>query len=121
MIDIKKITLGEWFKIVGFVGMLAIAYNTIGIHTDKIESHDKQLYWLQGSAKAQDTDLALIKQRQDMQDRESKSLGEKLERDRVRNEAVYEKVNETLSQLQVSIAQLNATMKAIQEENKKGR
>ncbi|CAJ1855886.1 hypothetical protein HLBENOHH_02482 [Aeromonas dhakensis] len=121
MIDIKKITIGEWFKIVGFVGMLAIAYNTIGIHTDKLENHDKQLYWLQGSAKSQDTDIALIKQRQEQTDKQYVAMGEKLERDRLRNEAVYEKVADTLSQLQVSIAQLNATMKTIQEENKKGR
>lgn len=121
MIDIKKITIGEWFKIVGFVGMLAVAYNTIGVHEDKLGSHDRQLSYLQGANKNKDTEIALIKQRQEQTDKQYVAMGEKLERDRVRNEAVYEKVNETLSQLQVSIAQLNATMKAIQEENKKGR
>ncbi|QWL58230.1 hypothetical protein HQ400_07895 [Aeromonas jandaei] len=120
MIDIRKITIGEWFKIVGFVAMLAVAYNTIGIHTDKLVSHDKQINYLQGANKGKDTEIALIKQRQEMQDREYKELGEKLERDRIKSEELNREINNTLSQLQVSIAKLNATMDQILA-NKKGR
>ena len=120
MIDLKKITITEWFKIGGLICMLVIAYNKVNLHTDQIASHDRQLSWLQGSAKSQDTDLALIKQRQDMQDREAKALGEKLEKDRVKSEELNREINNTLSQLQVSIAKLNATMDQILI-NKKGR
>lgn len=121
MINIKNFTPSDWLKIGAVVVAMVTTYNMVGYTSDKVTNHDKQLYWLQGSAKAQDTKIALIEQRQDQTDKQYVAIGEKLEKDRIRNEAIYEKVNDTLSQLQVSIAKLNATMESIQRENKKGR
>lgn len=99
MIKLKDVSPGDWLKIAGVFVALVTAYNSIGLMSEKIESHDKQLYFLQKDSKEQHTQIAVLQTNEKRADEDR---------------AIFiETTNETrraIDALNVSVAELRAVI-----------
>ncbi|MFM1687921.1 hypothetical protein ACJ7VZ_05270 [Aeromonas salmonicida] len=108
MIKLKDMTPSDWMKAAGIVVAMVTAYNSIGFMSDKIESHDKQLYFLQQDSKEQHTQIAVLQTNEKRADEDR---------------AIFiETTNETrraIDALNVSVAELRATLEQTNHETTK--
>ncbi|MGL6606623.1 hypothetical protein [Aeromonas hydrophila] len=129
MIDIKKITPGEWIKIATVTCMIIVggitAYNTIWSTKDEVASHGKQIGWLQSNARNNETRFAVIETKMQTTNENFNALSKKMEVDTERQGVLYEKLYDMLNEVQKSNAVLNATIsnlqKQVEQNEKKGR